>query len=195
MSDSSHHVKDASLHFGLAEQGKLYALDNDHVHALQYYREAMRLAVTNNAPEIFFRHYLECSLESLELLEAYDEVLAYCDKAIDHYQQNPPQHQLTQKDLATIYERKGVILLKKGLMAEAKEALTTAVQLAADTPLPLAQNLINWSVRGYHMSNERILAEQKTHHYFSVRHETTQPDLAIKLSENNFPIGNSGLVK
>ena len=71
-------------HLQIAETGKLAALRGDHRTALGHYREAIRIAVGSGAPEVFFRHYLEATLESLELSEAFDDVLAYCDRAIAH---------------------------------------------------------------------------------------------------------------
>ena len=54
-----------SMHLGIAEAGKVHALAGRHPEALRHYREAIRLAVSSKAPEIFFRHYSQCVLESL----------------------------------------------------------------------------------------------------------------------------------
>src|SRR5215212_4391682 len=97
----------AKLHMGIAEQGKVHALLGQHALALVYYRHAIHMAVQVQDPEIFFRHYLECVMESLEQMGSYTEVLAYCAKAIDFYTQNPPPNPLAQRDLAHIYERQG----------------------------------------------------------------------------------------
>ena len=99
---------------GIAEQGKVHALRGDHAVALLYYRHAIHMTVQTHDSEIFFRHYLECVMESLEQTGSYPEVLAYCAKAIEFYAQNPPPNPLAQRDLAHIYERQGVVLLKSG---------------------------------------------------------------------------------
>ena len=104
----------ARLHMGIAEQGKVYALAGKHALALQYYRHAIHMAVQAGDPEIFFRHYLECVMESLEQMGAHVEVLAYCEKAVAFYGEHPPTNLLEQRDLAHVYERQGAVLLKSG---------------------------------------------------------------------------------
>ncbi|WVM91801.1 hypothetical protein ULG90_18100 [Halopseudomonas pachastrellae] len=42
------------LHLGIAEQGKVLALAGRHADALQHYQEALRMAVSSRAPEVFF---------------------------------------------------------------------------------------------------------------------------------------------
>lgn len=48
-----------TVHLSIAETGKLFALKNNHVQALKHYREAIQLAVSSKAPEVFFRHYTQ----------------------------------------------------------------------------------------------------------------------------------------
>src|SRR5215212_2230092 len=94
------------LHLGIAEQGKVHALKGDHGSALTHYREAIRMAVSSGAPEVFFRHYMECTLESLERMGSLREVLEYCDRAIAHYAELMPnseeQRALIRADLVSI---------------------------------------------------------------------------------------------
>ncbi|HCA23425.1 MAG TPA: peptidylprolyl isomerase, partial [Pseudomonas sp.] len=73
------------LHLGIAEQGKVLALAGRHADALQHYQEALRMAVSSRAPEVFFRHYTQCVMESLELSGELDSVLRYCNEAEAHY--------------------------------------------------------------------------------------------------------------
>lgn len=51
------------LHAGVAEGGKLLALKGQHREALVCYREALRMARSVNAPQVFARHYLHCVLD------------------------------------------------------------------------------------------------------------------------------------
>lgn len=164
----------AIAHLQIAETGKIAALRGDHKTALGHYREAMRIAVTSGAPEVFFRHYLEATLESLELSDAFDDVLSYCERAIAHYAANPPRHVLAELDLASIHQRRGVALLKRSDVAAARAALEQAIAQAAriDVRLPLADRLLDWIRRGLAVSKQRILAEQRRLHYFSVRPDT-----------------------
>jgi tetratricopeptide (TPR) repeat protein len=177
------------LHLCIAEQGKLLALAGKHTDALHYYREAMHIAVSQKAPEVFFRHYLECSLEALELMGSYDEVIQYCEKAIEHYKQIPADSSIRLKDLASIHQRRGVVLAKRGKRAQAQEALTQAIDVArmGGFKLPLAVSLLGWLSSELHITNERIEREQKRYGYFSVRKDTVDPGRALVLPQHTAP--------
>ena len=181
------------LHVGIAEQGKLYALQGDHARALHYYRVAMRLTVEAGGPEIFFRHYLDCVMESLEHMGAYAEVLAYCDKAIALYDERPPPNEMAVLDLATIHLRRGVVLLKSGDKDEARAACERAVAVCrgARLTMPLAQTLLRWLRASFHIDVARVISEQRRARYFTVRPDTVDPSRAIVLedAERMFPGG------
>lgn len=168
------------LHVGLTEQGKLLALAGDHRGALAHYREAMAVAVRAREPEVFFRHNLECVLESLELMGAFDEVVAYCDRAIDHYRARPPAHDVARRDLAHVHQRRGVVLLKRGERAAARPDLAEAVRLQP-RGMPLAAALLRWVDAGLHFDAARVTAEQRRHNSFCVRPEAVARDRAIPL--------------
>lgn len=161
----------ADQHFQLAVAGHEAALRGDHPTALTKYREAMHVAVRSKAPEVFFRHYLEATLESLELMGALQDVLNYCDRAIEHYTAEPPAHDVARLDLATIHQRRGVVLLKMGDTKGARTALLQAQVVAeeAGAKLELARLVGGWLSRGLVIRNERLLAEQRRLNYFSVR--------------------------
>jgi tetratricopeptide (TPR) repeat protein len=171
MNTACGHTSARREHLGIAAHGKQRALAGDHRAALERYREALRLAVAAREPEVFFRHYLECALESLERLEAYAEVLEYCDRAIEHYRTTPPPHDLARVDLAHVHQRRGIVLLKQRDPARAAVALTEAARLAASArcALPLTAAVLEWLNRGWQVDPERLLAEQERHRYFSVR--------------------------
>jgi len=172
-----------ALHVGVAEHGKVCALDGDHVTALMHYREAMSICVRLNAPAIVVRHYLECALESLEHMGAYDELLQYCDRAVAHYRQHPPENGLAQFDLASIHQRRGVALLKQGKRDDAARAFEEAclTAAAADAGVPLAETLLRWIKAQLTISSDRIAAEQRQHHYYSVRTDTVMRSRAVPL--------------
>ncbi|MDH5670849.1 MAG: hypothetical protein OEZ06_01810 [Myxococcales bacterium] len=161
-------------HLQVAEVGKRAALRGDHAEALRSYREAMRMAVQSRSPEAFFRHYLEASLESLELMGDFDSVLEYCGRAIDHYAKTPPSNDLAWLDLASVYQRRGVVLCKVGNTAAATEAFDAALRQAQriGATLELSQRLRGWIARGLTLTPERVLQEQRRLRYFSVREET-----------------------
>lgn len=177
------------LHLGLAEQGKLHALASEHDLALLYYREAMRRAVAAGAPEVFFRHYLECTLESLERAGSFAEVLDYCDRALAHHATLTPEDDtmaaVMASDQAHLHQRRGVALLRCGRADEARDALTQAKRIAATRKgrLPLTEQLLGWLARGFHVEPRRLESELARQGYFAVRPDTVKPDIAIKLSD------------
>ena len=164
-------------HMQVAEAGKRAALRGDHANALLRYREALRLAADQRAPEMFRRHYLEISLESLELLAEFDSVLEYCDRAIAHYTENPPQSDVAWLDLAFIHQRKGAVLMKAGEPNKARLELARALEVGGSVgaPLELARLLHGWIARGLVITPSRITHEQRRLHYFSVRSDTVRP--------------------
>ena len=170
----SHHR--AQVHLSIAETGKRAALNGDHHTALGHYREAMRLAVSSGAPEVFFRHYLEATMESLELMNEFDSVLEYCERAIEHYGEHPPAQPVAWLDLASIHQRHGCVLLKQGQVDQARVAFERAIDIATRAPahLPLADVLVGWLRRGLVISPERVVAEQRRQRYFCVRPETVE---------------------
>lgn len=180
-----------ALHLGLAEQGKLYALTHEHELALAYYRQAIRMCVQAGDPEIFFRHYLECVLESLERMGAYAEVLDYCDKAIDLLATSEQPRELAPAELAHVYQRQGVIHLKSGNREAATQSLRKAVALAVDNGLclPLSRTLIGWLDRGLQVDVRRIENEQQRTRYYSVREETVDKGRAVKLPNEQLILG------
>ena len=180
-------VSSRRLHVGLTEQGKLHALAGEHQAALAHYREAMAVAVRAGEPEVFFRHSLECALESLELMGALDEVLAYCDRALDHYRKQPPAHAVATRDLAHVHQRRALVLLKRGEREAARADLAASLRLQPGS-MPLAATLLRWVSSGLHFDTSRIVAEQHRHRSFSVRHDTVAPERAIQL-----PAGAPGM--
>ena len=171
------------IHLGLAERGKMHALDGQYELALAYYRQAMRMTVAAGDPEILFRHYLICIVECLERMGCHEEVLAYCDRLIAFYAGRPELDALSRAELAATHERRGAVLLKMGRRAEAEAALRRAAQLAreAGRQLPLTEVLLDWQRRGLHVDARRILSEQERHHYFSVRHDTVDSSRAVEV--------------
>ena len=177
------------MHLGVAEQGKLYALEGNHPRALFYYRWAMQMVVTAGDPEVFFRHYLECVIESLEHMGSLDEVVEYCEKAIDLHRQNAEPDAVSLRDLAHLHQRLGVVRLKGGDRDGAREALRTAIGVLAGSGqrLTLAASLLRWLEMGLHLDPPRIAAELKQARYFSVREDTVDREGAVKLPEAVLP--------
>lgn len=172
-----------ALHYGIAEQGKLLALKGQHAPALRHYQEALRLAVNQGAPELFFRHYTGCVLESLEHQGAFDDVVRYCDRVLAFYEQNPPPNPVAELDRAQHYERRGICHLKAGRSAAARADLEAALRLAGPGGLPLSEVALGWLRRGLHVDPRRLRAEQDRHRYFAVRADAVDPSMAVPLPE------------
>jgi len=170
------------MHLGIAEHGKVLALQGQHAEALACYREAIRLAVSKGDPEVFFRHYTTCVLESLERMGSYAEIIEFCDRAVAHYDQHPPPHAVALWDLAAIHMRRGLVLIKAGEAIEARAALAKATATAsrAGGTLPLATAVAGWLARGFAIDTARVTQEQERHDYYSVRPDTVRPALAIR---------------
>lgn len=169
------------LYIGLGEQGKAHAVAGRHREALRHYREAMRLAQADSAPEVFMRHYTQCALESLERMGAYTEVLAACDNAAEHYRQHPPADEVARKDQASFLERAAVVLLRAQRPDEARQYLNKALQAAGSVPMPLARTLLGWLRGQLHLSVPRLEAELTRQQYWSVRSDTVRTDWAVAL--------------
>ncbi len=157
------------IHLSIAEAGKLYALKGDHTEALRHYREAIRLAVSSKAPEVFFRHYTQCVLESLELTEGYDEILRFCNDAHQHYTRLNLTSSLHRRDHGSILERMGMVQLKKGDTKAGQTTLESAQQLAGKGVLPVVDEVLGWLQRGFTVDTTRLLQSQRRHNYFIVR--------------------------
>lgn len=169
------------LHLGIAEQGKLLALKGQHEPALTHYREALRMAVSSSAPEVFFRHYTQCVMESLERSGTLDAVLRYCDEAEVHYQRIDSPLPLVARDRAENHQRRASILLRMGRQNEAIEALEQALTTAGEHPLPMAQEVLGWIKRGLSVGSRQLDEAQRRHHYYIVRKELVDPTRAIAL--------------
>ncbi|MBM9593564.1 hypothetical protein [Roseitranquillus sediminis] len=169
------------MHLGIAEAGKAAALAGDHVEALRHYREALRLAVSSRAPEVFFRHYTQCALESLELAGHYGDVIAFCERAEAHYREIGVSNPLQRRDRGSILERKGIALIKRGDPAEGQAALEAAVAEAGTATLPVSETVLGWLRRGLRPDVRRLTELQRRQRYFTVRPGQVDADRARPL--------------
>lgn len=177
----SANAANAGLHLGIAEQGKLLALKGQHESALAHYREALRMAVSSSAPEVFFRHYTQCVMESLERSGSLEAVLRYCDEAESHYQRIASPLALVARDRAENHQRRASILLRMDRQTDAVDALEQALATAGDHPLPLAREVLGWIRRGLSVGARQLDEAQRRHRYYIVRKELVDPARAIAL--------------
>ncbi|WP_430406051.1 hypothetical protein [Fluviicola sp.] len=174
-----------NLHLQIAENGKVLALRGDHKEALRHYKEAMRMCQTAKSSEVFLQHYSLCAMESLELMEAHQEIITFCEKSIDFL--TPKKVDRTdewfRKNLASLWERKGIQCIYLDEKSEAIEAFKTALQEAKELSMPLTKELLNWLQRGYVITPQKVRDLQKRHHYFTVRKENVNEKIAVQLPE------------
>ena len=165
------------FHAGIAEAGKLLALKGQHRQALEHYREALRLAHSARAPQVFARHYLHCVLESLERLGDHAQAAQLAGAAADAAA-NPDPTPFQLRDRAHLLERQGVNLLRMGDVPAARIALAAA--LALDPGLRLTRDLLSWTARGLSVSPARLAEAQARTGYWVVRPGTVDAARAIR---------------
>lgn len=102
-----------ALHFGIAEQGKVLALAGRHREALGHYRAALQMAARAGAPQLVARHFLHCTIESLEHLGAWAEVDDLCSRVIEAALPDDAS-EFHRRDRAWFLERRGLARLAAG---------------------------------------------------------------------------------
>ena len=182
-------TENINVHFSIAENGKLLALQGNHKEALRHYKEALRMCQALPNADLFFQHYSVCAMESLELMGSYNEVIDFCDKCIDFLESKEKlkDNLVFEKYFASILERKGIQFLLLNEKADAVEAFTAVQQRVGKTMMPLTNELLNWAQRGYAITPAQVRDLQKKHKYFSVRKENVNEKIAIELPQNINP--------
>lgn len=174
-----------NLHYNIAEKGKVFAVEGNYKEALRHYKEAMRMCQSLPGADIFFQHYSLCAMEALEKMKSYQEVLSFCDKALDFLSEK--EELKTQptflKYIASLVERKGVQFLLMNEKQEAISCFKEVQEIIDKKQMPLTADLLNWCLRGYAITHKQIEDLQKKHNYFAVRKETINAAIAIELPE------------
>ncbi len=171
------------LCLGVAEQGKLYALQGRHGEALRHYREALRLAISCQDSELFFHHCTQCIMESLELSGAHETVADYCIRAEDHFATIDIDDPLVNRQRGANLERLAVARLQMGDVEEAKDLLALAIETGGKGTLPLSEALLGWLRRGLSVGDARLRSAQHQHRYFVVRKDLVDPAIAVELPQ------------
>ena len=171
-----------SLHLGIAERGKLYAIEGNYKEALRHYREAIRMTQQQRDSEIFFQHYSQCVMEALELSGAHDEVINYCEKFIAFLDEKEDS-ELLAKYYAAILEKMAIQYLLKEDKREALQILKLAQSKTGKGKHLLTDELLNWVQRGFTISKKQIMDLQKKHNYFIVRKDKINTQIAIDLPQ------------
>lgn len=174
-----------NLHFGVAEKGKIFALQGNHKEALRHYKEALRMCQGLENSDIFFQHYSLCAMESLELMESYQEVIDFCEKTLDFLdsKEKIDNNPIIEKYIASIIERKGIQYLLLNEKDEAIDAFKDVQKRIDKRLMPLTAELLNWTQRGFTITIKQVREMQKKHHYFTVRKENVNENIAVELPQ------------
>ncbi len=174
-----------NLHFSVAEKGKVFALAGNQKEALRHYKEALRMCQNLPSADIFFQHYSLCAMESLELMEAHNEVIEFCNKCLEFLDSKVPEreNEILNKYKASLWERIGVQYLYLNEKQEAQEAFIKATVFFDKKRMSLTNELQNWISRGYMIAKTQLKNVLQKHNYYSVRKDSVNESIAIELPE------------
>ena len=175
------------LHYNIAEQGKVYTIEGDFNEALRHYREAIRMAQTQEDSEVFFQHYSQCVMETLEISGAYNQVVSYCERYLEFLKTKSNDDFLVKKHQAVILEKKGIQHIYLGENDLAKSCLEEAQQIVGRGKQKLTDELLGWLQRGYSIGIDKLKQSLHVHKYFVIRKEDLQYDKCFKLPDNFSP--------
>mgnify|MGYP006271337143 CR=1 FL=1 len=116
----------AQVHLQVAEAGKRCALRGDLQGALERYRHALRLALSQKANAVFLHHYTECILDALEEAGHREQALETTERALAERPEG--EGTLAQMVLASLSERHVLLLFQLGRVADADAALADALR-------------------------------------------------------------------
>ena len=127
-------------------------------------------------------------MESLEKSGGHQEVIDYCQKALDLLQKQDLSEDATRKLYGSTLEKMAVQWLLLGDSDAALERLREARKVTGAKVLPLADQLLGWVERRYAITPKQIREAQERHRYFVVRREQINPKIAIELPKQAAPI-------
>jgi tetratricopeptide (TPR) repeat protein len=169
------------LHLRIAEKGKMYCLEGNYRQALRHFKEAIRMTQHQPGGDVFFQHYTQCVMETLELSGANDEVISYCEKFLDFLEEKEEQTAMARAYRNVILEKMAIQYVIKN---EKEEALDLLKQInTKEVNLPVAKELLNWVSRGYTVSPKQLKDLLKKHLYYIIRSEKINPAIAMELPE------------
>jgi len=171
-----------SLHLGIAEKGKIFAVQGNHKEALRHYKEAIKMTQGQKMGETFFQHYMQCTLESLELMGGYDEVLGYCEKLLDLLNTKEESEFIAKYKIETRL-RMAIQYIHKDDTETAIEYLTEITKEAGRGKYKMADTLLNWLSRRYKITKKQIIDLQNDNNYYIVNKNNLKPEIAIELPQ------------
>ncbi len=174
------------IHYRVAERGKMHALDKNYKEALRHYKEAMKMLQQEKDSELFFQHYSQCVMETLELSGAHDQVIDFCEN-YRNFLKEKEQDVLVRKHNAFVCERQAIQHVLREEQEEAKALLQEVQKDLGRGKQPITDELLGWLLRGYKVNRDQLTRLQKKHNYFIVRKESINPKIAMDLPEGISP--------
>lgn len=169
-----------SLHLGIAEKGKEFAVGGNYKESLRHYKEAIKMTQNQPQGETFFQHYVQCAMEAMEKMGAHEEIINYCDKFLE-FLEIKEKSALIVAYIAEIEQRKALQYMHLGEQESAKELIKEIQQKVGRGTKKLVDELLTWLDRGYAISKKQLEDLQKKHRYFIVTAANLKPGIAIEL--------------
>lgn len=126
-----------SAHLQIAEAGKQLHLTRDYAAALERYRAALHMAVTQNAPPVFAQHYTECILDALEASGYREQALELVERALSEPAETTGR--LGQVVRAHMIQRRVLILFALDRAEDGDTALADAADLGGPVLAAVAE--------------------------------------------------------
>lgn len=177
------------MHIRIAEQGKVFCLEGNHTEALRYYRESMRLlGLQGEGNDVFFQHYSQCIMESLEKSGGHEEVINYCDKFLETLAQKDLENDSMLQSIAGfILQRKAIQYIYLESNEEASMLLEEAISMQSGDDKALSTQLLGWLHRGYTITHRQLQDTLNRSSYYIVRADRVNKNIAITLPQTIKP--------
>lgn len=109
------------IHLQIAEAGKRRMLRRDYQGALERFRAALHMAVSQQAPPVFVHHYTDCILDCLEESGDHGQALELVERALDDH--DPERSPLGPAIRADLLQRRIMLLFAVGRVDDGDRAL------------------------------------------------------------------------
>lgn len=171
------------LHLRIAEKGKIFCLEGNYKEALRHFGEALKMMQKEKGSELFFQHYTQCVMETLEKSGAYDDVISYCERYISFLdsKNNKTNNLYINRYYARIFEKQAIQYLLKEENITALQLFELAQHKVGKGKQPITDELIKWIQKGYQISKKQVEAIQKKYNYFIVRKDLVNTAIAMEL--------------
>lgn len=156
-------ANDSHVHLKVAEAGKRLALRGDFVGALERYRHAMRMALSQSANPVFLHHYTECILDAMEAAGHHEQALESAERALA--EQPEEAGQVAQMVRASLSERRVLLLYLLKQTEAADDALAEALPYGG----PVLKEIAEARRRRLTLTSDWLAGVKRRHRKATVR--------------------------